>query len=298
MHDKQVRRRRAILVLLVTASLILLTAYFGESTNSPLHSVQRGVAEVLSPVEAGASKVLSPVRDIAGWFSGMIHAKSQVSRLASENQSLRSLVARYEYEATQNRELTKLVGLDSHSGIDAFGPLAANVIEYNPSLWYQQIEVDKGSDDGVHQYAPVVGDGALVGDVTFVGPSYAVVTELFGANFAVGAEDAATGDAGVLEPAVGNPTSLLLGELPAQTTDIKSGDMVVTSGFVDSQDARIRSIYPPGIPIGVVSNANVNNLLNDQQVTVSPYADLHHLSVVQILTRPYASLARASVGAP
>ena len=42
MHDKQVRRRRAVLALLVGISLILLTAYFGESPNSPLHNVQRG----------------------------------------------------------------------------------------------------------------------------------------------------------------------------------------------------------------------------------------------------------------
>ena len=45
MHDKQVRRRRAVLGVLVGASLILLTAYFGESQNSPLHSVQRGIVE-------------------------------------------------------------------------------------------------------------------------------------------------------------------------------------------------------------------------------------------------------------
>ena len=173
------------------------------------------------------------------------------------------------------------------------------MIEYDPSLWYQQIEVHKGSDDGVHLYDPVVGDGALVGDVTNVGSSYAVVTELFGPKFAVGAEDATTGDTGVLEPAVGNPTSLLLGDLPSQTTDIQKGDMIVTSGFEDIHDPRIHSLYPPGIPIGFVPSVNVNNLLNDQQVTVSPYADLHHLSVVQILTRPYAStIARASVSRP
>ena len=61
MHDKQVRRRRAVLALLVVVSLILLTAYFGESPQSPLHNVQRGIVQVFSPVQAGASKVLSPI---------------------------------------------------------------------------------------------------------------------------------------------------------------------------------------------------------------------------------------------
>ena len=41
-YDKTVRRRRAVLVLLVVLSLILLTAYFGEAPGGRLHSVQRG----------------------------------------------------------------------------------------------------------------------------------------------------------------------------------------------------------------------------------------------------------------
>jgi len=65
-------------------SLILLTAYFGESPNSPLHSVQRGIVEVLSPVQQGASTVLKPVRDIAGWFSDTLNAKSQRDQLRKQ----------------------------------------------------------------------------------------------------------------------------------------------------------------------------------------------------------------------
>ena len=72
MHDKQVRRRRAVLGLLVVVSLILLTAYFGESPGSPLHSIQRGIVAVLSPVQEGASKVLSPFRDVAGLVLGHV----------------------------------------------------------------------------------------------------------------------------------------------------------------------------------------------------------------------------------
>jgi len=60
MHDRAVRRRRAVLVVLVTASLILLTAYFGESQDGRLHSAQRGALGALSPIQEGASRVLKP----------------------------------------------------------------------------------------------------------------------------------------------------------------------------------------------------------------------------------------------
>lgn len=299
MHDKQVRRRRAVLALLVCASLILLTAYFGGSASNPLHSVQRGIAEVLSPVQSGASKVLSPVRDVAGWVSDTINAKSQNGKLKAENARLLQRVAQLQYEEIENRHLSKLVHLDQSDNIDAYSPVTANVIAQDPSLWYEQIEVDKGADDGVRLFDPVIGDSGLVGDVTTVGPSYAIVTELTGDKFAVGAEvEDAQGDTGVLQPAVGNPSSLLLQDLPAHTTDITANAEVVTSGFADKTNLKIHSLYPPGIPIGYVSNANADTLINDQQVTVTPYVDLRHLSVVQILTRPNTTTVSASVTAP
>ena len=57
MHDRAVRRRRAVLVALIAASLVLLTAYYGESSDGRLHSVQRGVFGALSPIQEGASRV-------------------------------------------------------------------------------------------------------------------------------------------------------------------------------------------------------------------------------------------------
>ncbi len=62
MYDKTVRRRRAVLVLLVVLSLVLLTAYFGEAPGGRLHDVQRGFLTVISPIQDGANKALAPVR--------------------------------------------------------------------------------------------------------------------------------------------------------------------------------------------------------------------------------------------
>ena len=46
MYDKQVRRRRAVLVALVACCILLLTAYFGES--------ERGVSSPACRTSAGA----------------------------------------------------------------------------------------------------------------------------------------------------------------------------------------------------------------------------------------------------
>ena len=53
MYDKAVRRRRAVLAVLLALSLILLTAYFGESSSGSLHGVQRGALVVANPLPVG-----------------------------------------------------------------------------------------------------------------------------------------------------------------------------------------------------------------------------------------------------
>ncbi len=292
MYDKQVRRRRTVLALLVAVSLILLTAYFGESPSSPLHSVQRGIVEVLSPIQQGASTVLTPVRDVAGWFSDTFKAKSQRDQLRKEVDRYRAQLTSLQDAATQNAQLKKQVGLDTSLGISSYKPVAANVIARDPTLWYAQIEVDKGSSDGVHVDDAVTGDGGLVGKVSSTGSTVSIVTLITDHTYAVTARvQDPLGDTGVLVPAVGNPNQLILQYLPRHAP-VAVGQQVVTAGFKSNG---LDSLYPPGIPIGQVSGASQGEILASGQVQVNPVADLRHLDSVQILTGTNAGAQRAQV---
>jgi rod shape-determining protein MreC len=293
-HDKQVRRRRAVLALLVGVSLILLTAYFGESADSPLHNVQRGIVEVISPIQQGASTVLSPVKDVAGWFSDTVNAKSRADRLQKQVNSLTAKLDYYEQQATLTGQLEAQIKLDQTNSINSYQPVSADVIARDPSLWWQTFTIDVGSDNGVTPNDPVTGDGALVGKVTTVDSTVSIVTLITDHTFGVVAEVVPGGYQGILEPAVGNPNGLLLQDLPSNAA-IQSGDQVVTAGFTDPSNPILTSRYPAGLPIGTVSNANQNQLLNNQQVTVSPQANLRHLSTVQVLTHPHNNHVRAQV---
>jgi rod shape-determining protein MreC len=293
-HDKTIRRRRAVLLLLVVVSLILLTDYFGESPSSPLHQIQRGIAEVFSPVQDGASKVLSPVRDIGNWVSSTLKAKSEVAGLRATNAKLAGEVSADNLEGYRGLQATKQLGLDTAIGLNAYHPIGADVTWKDPLLWYETIEVDKGSDAGVRPYDAVVGDGALVGDVTTVDSSYSVVTLLTNPKFAAGATiENDEGASGLLQPDVGNPGTLQLSYLPSNA-NVSYQQEVVTAGFMEeAHDASIESLYPPGIPIGWVSNRNTqNSVLENQEVQVTPSVDLLHLDVVQILTKPYGSSSK------
>lgn len=296
MHDKHIRRRRAALVALVAASLILLTAYFGGPPSSPLHTIQRGIVQIFSPIQQGASTVLSPVRDVAGWFSDTFHARSQVTQLRKKVQRLTSELAQAQEAQILNRQLRRDVHLDATDTISAYRPVTADVIWHDPTLWYQTIEIDKGSDDGVRVDDPVIGDGALVGKVSTVDPTVSIVQLLTDhtVNVAAQVQDK-NGDTGLLVPAVGNPNELLLEDLPhivPGQPGPQVGQLVVTAGF---KSGPLNSLYPRGVPIGQISNASANNLINNNEVQVSPAADLRHLSVVQVLTSPHAGAVRAQV---
>jgi rod shape-determining protein MreC len=290
-HSKQVRRRRAVVAALVVVSLILLTAYFGGSSSNPLHAVQRGVVTVFSPIQKGASVALSPFRDIASFFSDTFKAKSQVGKLRSEVHTLQAKLARAQYAASQNAQLSKQVGLDNSNSLSSYKPVAAHVISRDPTLWYATVEVDKGTSDGVKTGDPVTGDGALVGQVTVAGSNFAIVTLITDHTMAEAAQvQDSSGDTGVLVPAVGNPNQLVLQYLP-RNASVQSGQQVVTVGF---RSGPLQDLYPPGIPIGQVSYVG-NDLANNGQVQVTPVADLRHFDVVQILTSPHAGTARAQL---
>jgi rod shape-determining protein MreC len=285
-----------VLIALVVASLILLTAYFGGSPSSPLHAIQRGIVQVFSPIQQGASTVLSPVRDVAGWFSDTFHARSQVAQLRKKVQRLTSELAQAQEAKILNRQLSREVHLDAKENIAAYRPVTADVIGHDPTLWYQTIEIDKGSNDGVQLNDPVLGDGALVGKVSVVDPSVSIVQLItdHSVNVAAQVQDK-NGDTGLLVPAVGNPNELLLQDLPhivPGQPGPQIGQLVVTAGF---KSGPLDSIYPRGIPIGQVSNASANNLINNNEVQVSPAADLRHLAAVQVLTASNRGNVRAQV---
>jgi rod shape-determining protein MreC len=292
-HSKQVRRRRLVLAVLVVISLILLTDYFGESPSSPLHTLQRGIVEVFSPIQQGASTVLSPVRDIGNWFSDTFKARSQVKALRTQNQTLVRELAQARYKLSQYPQLSRLVGLDQSDSIASYHPVTADVISRDAIVWYQHIEVDKGSDDGSRVGDPVIGDGGLVGNVSTVGPTYSVVTLITNHTMS---EAAAVvdqkNDSGVLSPAVGDPNQLVMQYLPTNAQGIRTGALVLTVGF---RSGSLQDLYPPGIPIGTVTNFSQDTLANNGTVHVTPVADLAHISVVQILTRPRASGLRAQL---
>jgi rod shape-determining protein MreC len=282
-YDKTVRRRRAVLGLLVACSLILLTAYFGESTGGALHGVQRGTSEVLNPVQEGASRALKPVRDLFGWFGDTVAAKGQVKDLRAERDRLRSEALAGESALADNKRLSALLQLDGALGLKDYAPKTGRVIFQSPTVWYATIRVDKGSDDGVKVGQPVVNEEALIGRVTEVIGGAAQVTLITDTTMKVPARAGSRGIFGVVgASSAGNPTDLVMNFVPPGA-QLHVGDRVLTRG-TEPED-RHSSEYPAGLPIGQITRID-NEGTDTQEVHLRPFADMRSLDFVQILTQP------------
>jgi rod shape-determining protein MreC len=278
---KVIRRRRAALAAFVALSVALLTAYFGESGGGFLHALQRGAQEALAPIETGASRALKPVRDLFGWVGDTIDAKDENERLKREVERLRAEVARAQTDRRDARELRGLVGLRRDEGFpQGTRPVTSRVIARSPTVWYSSVKIDKGSDDGVRADQPVIAAGGLAGKVTSVTGGSAQVTLLTDASSAVSAQVMPEGANGIVKPEVGNPRDLLL-DFVEKGRRVTEGTTVVTSGFSSS---RVESLFPRGIPIGTVTEVDLDEIELYQRVHIKPFADIRRLDWLQVLT--------------
>ena len=286
MHDKAVRRRRAVLAVLVLLSLFLLTAYFGEGSNGQLHGVQRGAMEVLAPIQEGANRALKPFRDLFGWFGDTLDAKSQNKKLQAENDQLRNeLITAIDAK----RQLEQYKGLQEQNqqgGLGNYNPVEARVIARSPSSWYQTFQINKGSSDGLRVDQPVVNGAGLVGKVKSVSDGNASVMLLTDPEFGVSAQALESGEPGSVGPAVGAPGDLRF-ELVPNAKQVRKGEHVITAGTTtSSRVSDLRSLYPRGILIGTVKRVEVGEGELDRVIHVQPAADLHNLDIVEVLTQP------------
>jgi rod shape-determining protein MreC len=286
-YDKTVRRRRAVLALLVALSLILLTAYFGEASSGGLHSLQNGFLTVVSPIQDGANKALKPVRDLFGWFGSTLDASSQNKALRKQLAIARRQLTEDQLDHSTYSELIHLYHLDQTLSIADYKPVSATVVYQSPNVWYSTIGIDAGSAAGVRVNDPVIDGEGLVGKVTRVVSDGAVVSLLTDSAVEVSARVSATGTVGMLQPQVGEPGHLLMRFLSSGAR-VPRGDYVVTSGTVVAGG---ESLYPRGIPIGTVTSENEQSAY--RTINVSPLADLRNLDVVQVLTAPLGSRAAA-----
>jgi rod shape-determining protein MreC len=280
MYRKQVRRRRAVLLLLVIASLTLLSVYFREGDSGPTHRIQRGVATVLGPFEEAADRALKPARDFVNWFDETFEARGENERLRDELADARDQLAQAQTDAGQREELAKLAELTGgglippgHEGV------TARVIGRSPTVWYSTVTIDKGTSAGIRVDDAVVAPDGLAGRISATTKGTSQVTLITDADSSVTARVLPEGAIGVVEPEVGDPRDLQL-NFVQRGEAIAENQTVVTAGFASGS---LDSLFPPGIPIGRVTESSLSEQQAYQRVHLRAFANLRDMQFVQAL---------------
>lgn len=278
MYRKQVRRRRAVLALLIVGSFLLLTLTYGQAPGG----VQQGIGSLFNPVADVADRALKPARDLVGWFDETFEARGENERLRDELAEARKQAVAGQAALSENAQLRRLTELDRSPVIaySTFKPVTGRVIARSPTVWHSAVTIDLGRDDGVRVDDPVLSGDGLVGLVASVQGGAAQVTLLTDHTSAISARVLPGGAQGVVRPEVGDPEDLVL-DFIKSARNIGVGQVVETAGW---RASGLASLFPAHLPIGEVTEASILDQEASQQVHLRPYADLADLDIVQVLT--------------
>jgi rod shape-determining protein MreC len=234
----------------------------------------RAIAQtIVDPVQRGAS-------GIGNWFGGFFARFGELRRASLENQQLREQVQQMQTELRDTRErvaeagrLEKILGLNETS---PYRTMTARVIARDPSMWFDNVTIDKGRWSGIEINMPVVTPEGVVGRVISVSPLNAqvmlITNEKSGAGAIVGQLEQSRalgsirglGESGLLEM-----------RYVSGLEKIQTGNIITTTG----QDG----IYPPGYSIGEVVEVRAGSATQAQVIRVRPTAGLERLKEVAVL---------------
>jgi len=270
---KRALRRRIVVAILVVLSVALLTVYFRESSDGPVHQAEASAMHVVAPLQSGTARVIKPFRDGWNWMTGLFGAQSQNRTLRAEVQQLRGQLAQQLVQQQQTTELHGLLQMRDSSVFPRGTNFAdARVIARSTTAWYSTVTIDAGSDQGVRLNDAVVNGQGLVGRVSAVTPDASEVTLITDQDSYVDSMVVPSGAQGMLAGSVTGDVTL---QYVDRSEKVVTGQDVVTSGMKGS-------IFTRGIPIGQVSAVAQQDVELYQSISVTPWVDFHTLDLVMV----------------
>lgn len=261
----------ALLVALIAGALYFLL----NRDESRVSVVENGVGSIVSMVQSAASTTVDNVSELIGDFANYGEFKAEIEALQMENDALTLRLQDAQQALTENERLQRQ--LDAKNQYDSLDPVYARVIARTPGAWFDTFSVNRGTLNGVSVGMAVITADGLVGRVYEVGLNYAKVLSIIDSRSAVAMLVERTRDNGIMRGVVTSASEnaeCYVYYLP-NVNSVIPGDTVITSGM--------DTLYPKGIPIGVVTEVSREVDSANQYVVVKPYVDFAHIEDVLIL---------------
>lgn len=223
-------------------------------------AVVRGVAsDVFSPVWWAASQPYALWQSGIGAFNSNAALRMKVAAL--EKDQLKSNLALQQMLAVQseNAELRGLVAAKKRFAAQA---RLVELLSIHPEPSQKRYIIDRGSRQQVKTGQVLIDAKGLVGQVAEVYPASSVVIAVTDADHAVPVMVARSGFRSIVF-GQGNDNRLSMANLTS-SDDVKKGDVLLTSG--------IGGVFPPGIPVGIVTAFQQDPAMTFLSAQVTPLA--------------------------
>jgi rod shape-determining protein MreC len=175
-----------------------------------------------------------------------------------------SLMEAY-YENIRLRKLLN-VGL-----IENFNCIPAKILGRN-FVGIHSVLLSAGKDQGVKVNMPIISAEGLAGKIISVSSDYSTAQLLIDRNFRVAARDQKTRVEGIFQWTEGEYGRMMDVHHRAE---IEKGDQIITSGM--------SSLFPPGLPIGMVTKIEDRESVLFKTVWVKPFVDFRKLEEVFVI---------------
>jgi rod shape-determining protein MreC len=277
---RRYRRPRTTLLILVLASVTIITL----DARGGFHRITSGVrsvaADAFSPIRGGIDDIIEP---IGSFLAGSVHygaVRQQNQKLQAEINQLEQQKASQQDIDQQMQQLTALLDLPFLGNLQT---VPAEVTNFGSSNFAATIDISVGRNQGVQPNMPVVGStgpagqGGLVGQVVIADHNSSTVRLVTDGQSAVGVRLDSGPDAGLLAvlsgQGAGKPLSADL--IPANAV-LANGDIFSTSGVPGAS-------YPMGIPVAKVVAHRIGLTSSQESVSLVPLADLTQLRYVSVV---------------
>jgi rod shape-determining protein MreC len=200
----------------------------------------------------------------------------QIDRLRRENDQYKALAVQNAAIARENDQLHLLLGWQQQA---PWKLKLANVVTRDPANWWQTVQINLGSRDGIQTNLPVLTAEGLIGRVAVVGYTRSQVVLIGDPNCRVSAiVDNPAHDMGIISASGPLGASLVDLTYLSGSANLKPGQNVFTSG--------LGGVFPRGIPIGQVVDSRPVEFGLYTEARVKLFVNLGALDQVWVILNP------------
>ncbi len=272
---KEYLKKNGIRIGVIVLAVALLVGVGNAARDGQIGIVHNATGVLSAPMQ----KVLSSTVNLFNSIYGYLY---KYDSLMAENESLRAQLADAQKSARDGIEASEenvrlreaLYLRQKHTD---YILESAKVVLWSSSNWSSSFTISKGATSGIELNDPVITEyGALVGQVTELGATWATVSTLIDVDMSVGAYVGSNGSSGMVvgEYALMREKTAKLTFL-ADGAQIFTGDEVLTSGSGGA--------FPAGLVIGTLTSVQSEAGGQVEYGVVTPQCDLDALVQVFII---------------